>query len=145
AISHVHGLDHQREKWRGLGAAIIRQAEREMVKHAAQIVTVNRALVDYYRETYGVDAALLPNGIHPCSDSFTPDRATLERFGLTPGRFMVTISRLVPEKRHNDVIAAFARVPTDQKLVIVGEGNQSEGYVEAIKRQAAADPRVIFT
>lgn len=144
-ISHVHGLDHQREKWKGVGAKLILQAEREMVKHAAQIVTVNRSLVAYYREQYGVEATLLPNGIHPVSDHFTPDRATLGRFGLRPGEFFVTISRLVPEKRHNDVIAAFSKVKTDCKLVIVGEGNQSDGYVESIKRQAAADPRIVFT
>lgn len=144
-ISHVHGLDHQREKWKGLGARLILQAEREMVRHAAQIVTVNRSLVGYYREKYGIEAALLPNGIHPVSDAFTPDRATLARFGLEPGKFLVTISRLVPEKRHNDVIAAFAKVNTDCKLVIVGEGHQSDGYVESIYRQAAADPRIVFT
>lgn len=144
-ISHVHGLDHQREKWKGVGAKLIMQAEREMVKHAAQIVTVNRSIVSYYREQYNVDAALLPNGIHPVSDDFQPDPATLEKFGLRPGQFFVTISRLVPEKRHNDVIAAFSRVKTDCKLVIVGEGNQSDGYVDSIKRQAAADPRIVFT
>jgi glycosyltransferase involved in cell wall biosynthesis len=145
AISHVHGLDHQREKWKGIGARIILQGEREMVKHAAQIVTVNRSIVRYYREQYGVEAALLPNGIHPVKDEFTPDAATLQKFGLEPGKFLVTISRLVPEKRHNDVLAAFAKVKTDHKLVIVGEGNQSDSYVDAIKKQAASDPRVIFT
>lgn len=144
-ISHVHGLDHQREKWKGIGAKLILQAEREMVKHASQIVTVNRSIVAYYREHYGVEAALLPNGIHPVRDDFTPDMATLDKFGLQRGKYFVTISRLVPEKRHNDVIAAFARVKTDCRLVIVGEGNQSDGYVDAIKRQAASDPRVIFT
>jgi glycosyltransferase involved in cell wall biosynthesis len=144
-ISHVHGLDHQREKWRGLGARIILQGEREMVKHAAQVVTVNKSLVKYYRDRYGIDAALLPNGIHPVSDTFTPDRATLGKFGLEPGKFIVMISRLVPEKRHGDAIAAFARVNTDCKLVIVGEGNQSDGYVDSIKQQAASDARVVFT
>jgi glycosyltransferase involved in cell wall biosynthesis len=144
-ISHVHGLDHQREKWKGVGAKLIMQAEREMVKHAARIVTVNRSLVSYYRERYGVDSVLLPNGIHPVSDRFTPDQATLDKFGLKANEFFVTISRLVPEKRHNDVIAAFLRVKSDCKLVIVGEGNQSDGYVEAIKQQAAGDPRIVFT
>ncbi len=144
-ISHVHGLDHQREKWKGIGARIILQAEREMVKHASQIVTVNRSIVAYYRERYGVEAALLPNGIHPVSDDFAPDRTTLDNFGLTPGRFFVTISRLVPEKRHNDVIAAFEKIQSDCKLVIVGEGNNSDGYVESIKTQAASNPNIIFT
>lgn len=144
-IAHVHGLDHQREKWKGFGAKLIKQGEREMVKHAAHVVTVNRALVQYYRENYNIQATCLPNGIHPVSDEFTPDVNTLRRFGLERGKFIVMISRLVPEKRHQDAIAAFAKVKTDCKLVIVGEGNQSSEYVEAIKRQAASDPRVVFT
>lgn len=144
-ISHVHGLDHQREKWRGIGARIIRQAEREMLKYAAEIVTVNRTIVRYYRETFSRDAILLPNGIHPVADAFTPDAATLERFGLSPGRFMVTISRLVPEKRHDDVIRAFAKIPGDWKLAIVGEGTNSQDYVDRIKKLAQGDPRVVFT
>jgi glycosyltransferase involved in cell wall biosynthesis len=144
-ISHVHGLDHQREKWKGIGAKIIRRAEREMVRHATQVVTVNRAIVDYYRSNFGLDAALLPNGIHPCPTEFTPDQATLNKFNIEPGKFFVTISRLVPEKRHNDVIAAFKKLQTDCKLVIVGEGNNSDGYVDQIKQQAGDDKRILFT
>ena len=145
AISHVHGLDHQREKWKGLGARLILEGEREMVRRAAHVVTVNRSIVDYYKRTYGIDATLLPNGIHATGDAFKPCRATLERFGLRAGGYLVMVSRLVPEKRHQDAIAAFARVNANCKLVIVGEGNHSDDYVDAIKRQAANDPRVVFT
>jgi len=144
-ISHIHGLDHQREKWKGLGAKIICKAEREMIKHAAQLVTVNRSIVDYYRTNFDRDCALLPNGIHPVTDDFTPDRATLEQFKLEEKKFLVTISRLVPEKRHNDVINAFLKLNHDMKLVIVGEGNNSSDYVESLKKLAGNNDKIIFT
>lgn len=144
-ISHVHGLDHQREKWKGLGARLILEGEREMVRRAAHVVTVNNEIVDYYRNRYGLAATLLPNGIHTTSDAFTVDRKTLSHFGLRAGGYLVMVSRLVPEKRHQDAIAAFARVRGDLKLVIVGEGSHSDDYVRAIRRQASNDPRVIFT
>lgn len=144
-ISHVHGLDHQREKWKGLGAKIIRKAEREMIEHAAQLVTVNRSIVDYYRSNFDRDCALLPNGIHPVTDDFEPDRATLERFKLEANQFIVTISRLVPEKRHNDVISAFLKLKRDLKLVIVGEGNNSTEYVESLKKLANNSGKIVFT
>lgn len=144
-ISHVHGLDHMREKWKGLGAKVIRQAEREMVKHAARVVTVNQEIVDYYKSKFAIDAALLPNGIHPVSDDFTPDAATLKQFDLQPGKFVVSIGRLVPEKRCHDTIDAFRQVKTDDKLVFVGEGKHTPEYVDEIKRQASTDPRIIFT
>ena len=145
AISHVHGLDHQREKWKGLGAKIIRKAEREMIKHAAQLITVNKSIVDYYRSNFGRDCALLPNGIHPVFDNFTPDRKILQQFGLEENKFIVTISRLVPEKRHNDVINAFLKLNRDLKLVIVGEGNNSSDYVDSIKTLAGNNDKIVFT
>jgi len=144
-ISHVHGLDHQREKWKGIGAHLIRHAERSMVRHSSQIVTVNREIVSYYKTKFGVDAALLPNGIHPVNDQFAPDQPTLDKFNLERGKFIVTIGRLVPEKRQHDTIAAFANVKTDMKLVVVGEGPHTPDYVAMLQARAKSDPRVVFT
>ncbi len=146
-ISHVHGLDHQREKWKGLGARIIHLAERVMVKTVNEVVVVNPALVDYYNADYRLSTHLLPNGIHAVSDDFKPDTATLERFGLTPDNYVVSVGRLVPEKRIQDTIAAFARVNADLKLVFVGEGKHSPYYEEHVKALGKNDPRnrVVFT
>jgi glycosyltransferase involved in cell wall biosynthesis len=144
-ISHVHGLDHLRSKWAGLGSKVIFKAERSMVKHATRIVTVNQEIVDYYRKTYNVEAALLPNGIHKITDDFSPDATTLEKFGIAPGKFVVSIGRLVPEKCCHDTIAAFKNVKTDYKLLFVGEGKHTPEYVQQIKEQAANDNRIIFT
>ncbi len=146
-ISHVHGLDHQREKWKGLGARIIRLAERVMVKTANRVVVVNPALVDYYNTDYQLPTALLPNGIYPVSDDFTPDASVLDKFGLTPGNYIVSVGRLVPEKRIQDTLAAFARIDTDLKLVFVGEGKHSPHYEEQVKAIGRNDPknRVVFT
>src|SRR5580658_1156869 len=118
-INHVHGLDWQREKWRGLGSRVLRQCERTMVRNATRIIGVNPDIIEYYRTHYGVDAVLLPNGVLKVSDDFTPDMRVLKQFGLTPRGYAVSICRLVPEKRLQDLIAAFARVPGDLKLVLV--------------------------
>lgn len=144
-VNHVHGLDWQREKWRGLGSRVLRQCERTMVRNATRIIGVNREIIEYYRANYGVEAVLLPNGVHKVRDDFQPDAAVLKKFGLTPRGYAVSICRLVPEKRLHDSIAAFARIPGDFKLVFVGEGKHSPEYVQRIREQAAADPRIIFT
>jgi glycosyltransferase involved in cell wall biosynthesis len=146
-ITHVHGLDHQREKWKGMGARVIRLSERMMVRSAHQIVVVNPSLVDYYRDTYGVPSVMITNGIHAVPDSYTPDVSVLEKFGLQPGKYLVSVGRLVPEKRIQDTIAAFAQVDTDLKLVFVGEGKHSPYYEQQVKALGARDPRgrVVFT
>jgi glycosyltransferase involved in cell wall biosynthesis len=144
-INHVHGLDWQREKWRGLGSRVLRQCERTMVRHATRIIGVNHDIVEYYRVHYGVEAALLPNGVLRVRDEFTPDAGVLKQFGLTPGGYAVSICRLVPEKRLQDSIAAFAKMPGDFKLVLVGEGKHSPEYVRRLHEQAGGDPRIVFT
>lgn len=144
-ISHVHGLDHQREKWKGIGSRVIGFAERVMVRATHQTVVVNPALVDYYKNQYHLATELLPNGVHPVPDDFSPDPQVLARYGLSRGNYVVSIGRLVPEKRIQDTIAAFAKIDTDLKLVFVGEGKHSPEYEQQIKSQAANDPRVVFT
>ncbi|MBC7785211.1 MAG: glycosyltransferase family 4 protein [Burkholderiales bacterium] len=146
-ISHVHGLDHQREKWKGIGARVIRAAERMMVRCADKVVVVNPSLTDYYRDSFGIPTELLPNGIHAIDDQFEPDVSVMEKFGLTSKRYIVSVGRLVPEKRIQDTIAAFKKINTDFKLVFVGEGKHSPEYEQMVKSLAAADPhgRVVFT
>ncbi len=146
-ISHVHGLDHQREKWKGLGAKVIRMSERMMVRIAHQVVVVNPALVDYYNSEFQLPTALVPNGVHAINDDFIRDELVLQSFGLHPGKYIVSVGRLVPEKRIQDSIAAFARIDTDLKLVFVGEGKHSPDYEAQVKALAAKDPknRIVFT
>jgi glycosyltransferase involved in cell wall biosynthesis len=144
-VNHVHGLDWQREKWKGLGSRVLRRCERTMVSHATQIVGVNQEISDYYRRSYNLDVPILPNGVHAVSDDFTPDAEVLQRFGLAPRGYIVSIGRLVPEKRIHDTIAAFANVPGNTKLVFVGEGKHSPEYVSDLHKSAANDPRIVFT
>jgi glycosyltransferase involved in cell wall biosynthesis len=144
-VNHVHGLDWQREKWKGMGSRVLRRCERTMVSYATKIVGVNQEISDYYRNTYDIDVPILPNGVNITSDDFTPDTDLLNRFNLTPKHYIVCIGRLVPEKRIHDTIAAFANVPGDTRLVFVGEGKHSPEYVAEIKNKAANDPRIVFT
>jgi glycosyltransferase involved in cell wall biosynthesis len=144
-INHVHGLDWQREKWRGLGSRVLRRCERTMVRHATRIVGVNHDIASYYHDTYNIDVPMLPNGVHKVGDSFTPDLSVLSTFGLSPGNFVVCIGRLVPEKRIHDTIAAYRNVPGNQKLVFVGEGKHSPEYVRQLREQAGGDSRIVFT
>lgn len=142
-ISHVHGLDWQREKWKGIGAKIIHAGEKTMARSSTAVVVVNQSLQLYYRDEYGLETALLPNGIHVTPDELPIDHDTLKSFGLLPKKFIVCVGRLVPEKRLQDTIAAFKRIETDHKLVIVGEGKTTVDYVESLK--SAGGDRVVFT
>ena len=144
-VSHVHGLDHRREKWKGIGSHVIMLGEKLMVRMADRVAVVSNELTEYYKKEYNLPTYHLPNGVVLVDDTFEPHKPTLEKFGLTIGNYVTSICRLVPEKRIHDTIAAYRKVNTKFPFVIVGDGSSTPEYLTTIKNLAKDDPRVIFT
>ncbi|MEM1012760.1 MAG: glycosyltransferase family 4 protein, partial [Planctomycetota bacterium] len=142
-VSHVHGLDWQRAKWQqtplGLGAKVIKLAERRMAKSSHAVAVCAPYLADYYRQTYGLATTVLPNGIVPDDRPFDPCCDVLRELAIEPGQFVVSIGRLVQEKRTQDLVSAQKRLGF--KLVIVGEGPDND-WMKQLK--ASAGDGVVF-
>jgi glycosyltransferase involved in cell wall biosynthesis len=145
-VVRVHGLDWQRAKWGALATRVLRAGELAAVRHAAEIIVVSRELQRYFDETYGRSVAYIPNGVAG-DDAHAAPKATdvLAGFGLTPGRYLVFVGRLVPEKRVQDLIVAFRRLDPPWRLAIVGESSYTDAYVARLRALADADPRIVFT
>lgn len=143
-VATIHGVDWQRAKWRGMGARVLRHAERWLVRHADEIITVSRDLEAHYRERYGRATTLIPNGT-----DLTPaaplDHALLRQFDLAPQGYVLFVARLVPEKRAQDLIRAFRTLATPLRLAIVGDSSHTDAYVAALRRLARGDARIVFT
>ncbi|MCK6505832.1 glycosyltransferase family 4 protein [Myxococcota bacterium] len=136
----VHGLDWQRDKWGPLARAALRAGEWAAGACAHQVVTVSHDLAEHYARRHGVQATWIPNGVAPIP------AVPLEQAGLpdlVPGRFLLLLGRLVPEKGVEGLLQAYARAALDEPLVIVGGSSYSEAYVQALHR--AAPPGVRFT
>ncbi len=143
-VATVHGIDWQRAKWKGLGARVLRQAERWLVRSVDELITVSSDLEEYYRATYSRASSLIPNGTDLTPE--TPlDAALLERLGLSPGAYVLFVARLVPEKRLEDLIRAFRDVDTRVRLAVVGDSSHTDAYAAALRHEAASDSRVVFT
>jgi len=144
-VSTIHGLDWQRAKWKGTGRAVLHRAERSIVRHIDDVIVVSRDLEAYFRTTYGKQTTYIPNGVHHTAPDAQDGSASLQRYGLARGTYVVFIGRLVPEKRVDDLIRAFRRVTTEHRLVLVGEGGYTDGYVATLRALAANDARIVFT
>jgi glycosyltransferase involved in cell wall biosynthesis len=144
-VATVHGIDWQRAKWKGLGSAVLRRAERWMVRNVDEIITVSRDLEQYYIEQYGRPTRVIPNGTDVTRDGVPPDAAWLASVGLEPGRFIVSVARHVPEKRIEDLIAAFRMVDLPLQLALVGDSSHTDAYAAGLRRLAGGDPRIVFT
>jgi glycosyltransferase involved in cell wall biosynthesis len=134
------GLDWRRKKWSGLASAAIQFGEWCSARCTHARVVVSKALEEHYRETYGVSATYIPNGVN------IPEDAGSERlaaFGLQPGRYVAFVGRLVPEKRIVDLIDCFRRTQRGLRLVIVGGEAGSPEYAQECVR-LGRDANVLF-
>lgn len=139
-----HGPDYERQKW-GKGAKMMLQlGERLGMGWSNQRIVISQYIRALVASKYARDSVLIPNGVLlPDMPSST---ATLQTFGLTPGKYVLLVSRLVPEKRHLDLIAAFAKSGlTGWKLALVGASDHPDEYTRTVLETAAATPDVVCT
>ena len=139
----VHGLDHQRQKWGRFASAYIMQGEKAAVRHANSIIVLSEGVRTYFREKYGRETVMIPNGIDPAE--IRPACEITRQFGLAPREYILFLGRLVPEKGIHYLIKAYKKLRTDKKLVIVGGTSDTNDYVRQLYAMAADDPSIIFT
>jgi glycosyltransferase involved in cell wall biosynthesis len=142
-VTH-HGQDYLREKWGVAARAVLRLGERFGMTLADERIVISRGLLELARTRYRRDATLIPNGV----SELLPLQAlgNVAKFGLTPGRYIIQVSRLVPEKRQLDLIAAFnAAALPGWKLLLVGGAHGAQQYADQVRAQCAVNAAIINT
>lgn len=140
-VTH-HGQDYLREKWNWPARAILRLGERLGVYLADERIVISRGILELVRSKYHSDAHLIPNGVGDLT--VTGEGGLLEKYGLTRHRYVIQVSRLVPEKRQLDLIAAFkaAKLP-GWKLLLVGGAQGSQSYAELVRQQSSSSSAIV--
>lgn len=138
----LHGLDYKRDKWGSGAKLVLRIGEQCALWFAHRITVVSRFLETHYRDRYDRSVTYIPNGVPAI-----PHRplSRLSRFGLEEGRYILYLSRVVPEKGVHYLIEAFRQLDTDMKLAIVGGARHAEPYLDRMKNLARDDDRIVFT
>lgn len=142
-VTH-HGPDYDREKWNRFARLVLRLGERAGMRFSNDRIVISDVIADMVRTRYGVESTVIPNGV-PLPD-LDADPKMLEPYGLEPGKYVLLVSRFVPEKRHIDLIRAFstARLP-GWKLALVGDADHPSDYVKKLREKAASVPGVVLT
>jgi glycosyltransferase involved in cell wall biosynthesis len=149
-ITH-HGDDYNRSKWNRFAQAALRVGEYLGVQFCDQMINVSASVTRRLKKRFPKKVTTfqqIPNGANHVSTTsaggLSTDRPdTLQSYGLVGSRYITCVGRLVPEKRFEDVIAAFEHVSNYDKLVIVGGAEENSPYLQ--KLQTMAGDRVIFT
>jgi len=127
----VHGLDWKREKWGRFARWFLHRCEGPAVHLPDRTIVVSKTLREHFRTVHGSETTFIPNGT-----SLPQPRAAKKilSLGLTPGKYVLFVGRLVPEKGVHFLCEAFSRIDTDMTLALAGGLSFSGGYGDQIKR-----------
>lgn len=137
-VLNVDGFDRKRKKWNVIARNVLHLCELLSAFTPTRIVTDSLIMREYYWQHYRKKSAMIAYGAE-----VPPNGGKLELFNLSPGKFILYVSRLEPENNPELVIKAYRRVHTDWPLVMVGGNAYDEAYVSRLR--SLADRRVVLT
>jgi len=142
-VTH-HGPDYDRQKWGRTAKKMLLLGERFGMCFANHRIVISNVIRSLVLAKYGRDSTLIHNGVTPPDIPGTTGALSL--FGLEPGKYVLLVSRLVPEKRHADLIKAFELATMDGwKLALVGASDHPDEYTRSVLAAAARCPNVVCT
>ena len=142
-VTH-HGPDYDREKWGPFAKKILLTGEKFGMKYSNQRIVISKVIQRLIQEKYGENSVLIPNGI--TITDFPDTQSTLDQFNLSRQKYVLQVSRIVPEKRQLDLLRAFVNEDMPGwKLVLVGKINTNESYTKKLMNEAKASDNIVLT
>ncbi len=139
-----HSRDRFHEKWGTFARAYLTYGEWTALTFPHATIAVSHVLQLFAKRMYGATHVYyIPSGVE--IPKLHPGSELLAAFGLEPGKYFYTLSRIMPLKAIEDAIEAFYGVETEKRLAIIGAPMSDElEYYEKLKELAARDGRVIL-
>ncbi len=136
---NVDGIEKRRAKWGWPGRLVYALSERLATIAPTRLVTDADVIADHYRSRYGAASTTIAYGVDPRP---LPPGGTLESLGLEARKYVLYVSRFEPENNPHRVVEAYASVPGELPLVMVGGAPYANRFVESFTE--GADSRVHF-
>lgn len=136
----VHGLNYKTPKWKGFGEKYIHLGEKIAVKYADEIIVLSREQQKYLKETYRRESIYIPNGVTvgPIREPYSIE----EKWGLKKDGYILFVSRIVPGKGLEHLIKAYNKLKPDLPLVIAGESNYVESFLNYLRELMADNTNI---
>lgn len=140
-IVNIDGLEHRRDKWGKAARWVLRTSEALAVKYADVIVSDNKGIQDYVKETYGKHSELIAYGGDHVKRNIPQNEmnSILSRYNLRPGCYAITVCRVEPENNSHIILQAFSK--SDRRLVFIGNWDHSE-YSRNLKEKYSNCPNI---
>jgi len=129
-------------KWGRLAQGYLLFGEYILCRLSDVVIVPSYILQKRCQQLYNKVAVHIPNGV-----TIEPkvNNGSLAKWNLKKGSYIIAVSRLVRHKGLHYLIAAYQKLNTDKKLVIVGDGAFTDDYVRELKDLARNNKNIIFT
>jgi glycosyltransferase involved in cell wall biosynthesis len=142
-VTH-HSEDYKREKWGWAARTMLQTGEVLGMRFANRRIAVSPNISELVNARYGKTCAFIPNGV--AFPDLPEETDKIREFGLEPGRYILTVGRITPEKRQLDVVRAFSRARlAGWKLAIVGGSDHKSKYADLLAMEARLAGDVVMT
>lgn len=141
---HVDGIEKRRAKWGWPGQLVYALSERLACHVASRLITDAKVIESHYLEKYGCVSSMITYGVQTAPAPKPSPTGILAQLGLEARRYFLYVSRFEPENNPHRVLEAYAQVPGDTPLVLVGNAPYASALMAELKSRAAADPRVLL-
>lgn len=141
SVVQIHGLEWTMAKWGRIAKAFFVFCEYPAVYFPNRTIAVGETWQKYLENKFSREVIYVPNGVN-CT---TPKRPMkLMEMGIEPGKYLLFVSRLAPQKGCHYLLKAFLELNPDMKLVIAGDSIHTDDYVTELKGMVNGNGNVLF-
>lgn len=139
-----HSPNYEHAKWSLPAKMLLRMSEKLSLGFANHIIFVSPVQRLRYPEKILRKSSAIPNGIMPIG--FSQSTTFLQKHSIVPGKYILAVGRLTPEKGFDTLIKAVNLLPDDcdHQLVIAGSADHNPDYLDYLK-SLDVNHRTIFT
>ncbi|MDD2758197.1 MAG: glycosyltransferase family 4 protein [Patescibacteria group bacterium] len=148
-IATFHCIDRYHQKWGLFARIMLALGEKAACVFPHQTIGVSKVIQKYCLNEFNKNTVHNPNGV---TIEDNPGAKSLAKWNLTPGKYLLMVSRLVKHKGAHYLIDAwqsarrdYPELTRDYQLVIVGGSSFTDDYVKYLRQLAGHDQTVIFT
>ena len=107
------------------------------------MIAISKIIQDILKKRCNRIPEIIYNGV------FLPEKSQhsdfLKSLDIEPGRYILAVSRIEPEKGLDVLIDAFSQLKTDQKLVIAGYSHYKTDYNAQLQKKISNNSRIILS
>jgi len=148
-VTTFHSIDRKHQKWNILARAMLLLGEWTACTFAHRTIAVSKTIKQYARDVYDCEADYIPNAVSIPEP--TENSNEIRKWSLTPGKYLLMVSRLIPHKGAHYLIDAWKMLKEKSpelvqgtKLVIVGDGYYTDEYVDSLHVSADGNHDIVF-